>query len=274
MEKVFTKLVDFTSNWKTKQSTCLHKPWQKSIIIRLKFISKQHNYLQQQQFLVQKQQQNHMNLDQSTSGIQIQARLVLTIDAQHVCNVSQQILLEFYTNVKDNKGIFGSNSLQRKHWNPKMALEDDQGKVHTFLIPTLYYVLEGGVRLLSPQHWAQTQKDIKPNSGTMEITIHQLSTLYWKKGKFERTVMLIKHNNVAIFWLALGFREFEAYEDTTGFHEASNSHPFIAYQVHIIEEEETSYYKPANPWKSEPLHVHHRKVDVDVIKHISTPSNQ
>ena len=35
--------------------------------------------------------------------------------------------------------------------------EDDDGKIHQFKIPNSYYVPSGGVRLLSPQHWAQTQ---------------------------------------------------------------------------------------------------------------------
>ena len=105
----------------------------------------------------------------------------------------------------------------------------------------------GRGKLLSPQHQAQAQKDIKSNPGTMETTKHQSSTLHWKQGKFKRTVMLSKHNNVTTFWITHGFREFEAYDATAGFHEVTNSHPFIADQVNIIEEDEISYCKPTNP---------------------------
>jgi hypothetical protein len=42
---------------------------------------------------------------------------------------------------------------------------DDAGREHKFLIPKSFYVKEGNVRLLSPQHWAQTQKDTKPIKG-------------------------------------------------------------------------------------------------------------
>ena len=87
------------------------------------------------------------------------------------------------------------------------------------------HTIEGGVRLLSPQYWAQAQKDVKPRPGTMETTNHQSSTLHLKQGKFKGTVMLSKHNNVATFWLAPGFGEFEAYEATADFNKASNSHP-------------------------------------------------
>ena len=41
--------------------------------------------------------------------------------------------------------------------------------------------------------------------------------------------MFNKNNNIATFWLFIGFRYFEAYEDTIDFHEASNSD-------HIIDE--------------------------------------
>jgi hypothetical protein len=34
---------------------------------------------------------------------------------------------------------------------------DNDGKVHRFVIPNSYYVPAGGVRLLSPQHWARTR---------------------------------------------------------------------------------------------------------------------
>ena len=106
----------------------------------------------------------------------------------------------------------------------------------------------------------------------METTNHQSSTLNWNQGKFKRIVMISKHNNVSIFWFAPGFREFEAYEATAGFHEVTDSHPFIADQVHIIEEDETSYCKSANPWKNEPQYAHPCKVDMDLTKYIITLS--
>ena len=121
----------------------------------------------------------------------------------------------------------------------KWHREDDQGTVHKFLTPKSYYLPERGVRISSPQHWDQVQNCYKPNPSTMEITNHQSRTLHWKQGKFKRTVMLSKHNNVATFWLAPGFRKFEAYEATVGSNEATDSHPFIADQVHIREEDET-----------------------------------
>ena len=100
----------------------------------------------------------------------------------------------------------------------------------------------------------------------MKATNHQSSTLHWKQGKFRGTVMISKHNNVAILWLAPGFREFDTYETATSFHEATDSHPFITNQMHIIEEDKTSYCKTANLWKSEPQYTLPRKVDIDLMK--------
>lgn len=37
-------------------------------------------------------------------------------------------------------------------------IEDDSGMVHAFTIPNSYYVPDGGVRTLSPQHWSAAQK--------------------------------------------------------------------------------------------------------------------
>ena len=78
--------------------------------------------------------------------------------------------------------------------------------------------------------------------------------------------MLSKHNNVATIWVAPVFREFEAYEVAVCFHKASDSHPFIVDQVHIIKEDETSYCKPANLWNSEPQQAHPRSFDMSLTK--------
>ena len=106
------------------------------------------------------------------------------------------------------KGFGGTRHYNVFKGTIKWHWEDDNGKVHQFTIPNSFYVPEGGVRLLSPQHWAQSQRDTKPKPGTKEVTTHDTCTLKWKQGKFKRTTKLSKLNNVAIFWLALGFREF------------------------------------------------------------------
>jgi hypothetical protein len=88
---------------------------------------------------------------------------------------------------------------------------DDQGKHHKFVIPKSFYVPHGNVRLLSPQHWAQTQRDRKPIQGTGSETLDNKVTLFWNQRKCRRTVHLGKADNVATFLLADGFERFTAF---------------------------------------------------------------
>jgi hypothetical protein len=59
------------------------------------------------------------------------------------------------------KGFGGSRTTNIQTRTLQWLLEDDDGKVQTFRIPNSYYVEQGGVRLLSPQHWAKAQSDTK-----------------------------------------------------------------------------------------------------------------
>lgn len=55
---------------------------------------------------------------------------------------------------------------------------DDDGARHTFKIPNSFFVPKGGLRLLSPQHWAQSQRGFKPITGTGSETTHKDITLF------------------------------------------------------------------------------------------------
>ena len=100
------------------------------------------------------------------------------------------------------------------HW----SWDDDQGQTHKMVIPNAYYVPEGKVRLLSPQHWAQTRRKSKDKrSGTGEETTGNRIRLFWDDRKFCRTVPLDKEsNNVATFRLSPGYQHFAAYCAETG----------------------------------------------------------
>ena len=73
----------------------------------------------------------------------------------------------------------GTKQYNVKQGTIKWHWEDDQGKVHKFYIPHSYYVPQGKVRLISPHHWSQCQKDTKPTPGTLETTTHDTCTLQW-----------------------------------------------------------------------------------------------
>jgi hypothetical protein len=55
------------------------------------------------------------------------------------------------------KGFGGSRVTNVQIGTIRWSWEDDNGVIYDFLIPNSYYVPDGKMRLLSPQHWAQTQ---------------------------------------------------------------------------------------------------------------------
>ena len=77
-----------------------------------------------------------------------------------------------YDSNRKIKGFGGTHTTNLKTGTLKWKWADDEGKIHTFHIPNSYYVPDGGVRLLSPQHWAKSQKDCKPTPGTGATTLH------------------------------------------------------------------------------------------------------
>ena len=61
---------------------------------------------------------------------------------------------------KTSKGFAGAQTNNPKIGTLCWQWSDDSGKMHTFEIPSSYYVPECELRLLSPQHWAQTQTPV------------------------------------------------------------------------------------------------------------------
>ena len=92
------------------------------------------------------------------------------------------------------------------HW------EDNQGIVTTFWILQSYYVPDGKVRLLSPQHWAQTQAKMHhERRNCFECMDSNQSTLFWNSSQSKQTVALGRKNNVATFSLAHGYNNFKVF---------------------------------------------------------------
>ena len=83
--------------------------------------------------------------------------------------------------------------------------------VHEHTIPDSYYIPDGQVRLLSPQHWMQktmTKQEWRDHSHSC-ITKHDHILLTWKD-TFIRTIPL-DSSNVGTFTLAPGYKNFEAF---------------------------------------------------------------
>lgn len=92
-------------------------------------------------------------------------------------------------------------------WN----IMDDEGIMQPIRIPNSLYVPEGGVRLLSPQHWAQessikSELDNETNQQDIWCTTNRDNIiLYWNKGQQKKTITLDKdRSNTAIMWSTTG----------------------------------------------------------------------
>ena len=114
------------------------------------------------------------------------------------------------------KGFGGTRHFKVWTGTIRWTWDDDEGKQHTFSIPKSYYIPEGNIRLLSPQHWAQTRPG-NDKLGTGEDTNAHTTTLYWNDKSSKRTVPLDRDgSNVATFRLSPGFAKFHAYCAETG----------------------------------------------------------
>jgi hypothetical protein len=102
------------------------------------------------------------------------------------------------------KGFGGSRTAGMMTGTLAWRWMDNAGRVHKFLIPKSFHVKGGNVRPLSPQHWAQTQKDTKLIQGTGSETDARQVTLFWNQRKNKLTIPLAKSDNVATFLSAAG----------------------------------------------------------------------
>ena len=105
------------------------------------------------------------------------------------------------------KGFGGTRTRNVQKGTIQWNWLDNEGTVHKFTIPNSYYVPDGNVRLLSPQHWAKTQGSKVKASETTDATS---CTLSWGNQRYNLTVPM-DHNNVATFHLAPGYTKFHAF---------------------------------------------------------------
>jgi hypothetical protein len=151
------------------------------------------------------------------------------------------------------KGFGGSKTANVMIGTIVWKWQDDNGAVHKFIIPKSFYVKEGNVRLLSPQHWAQTQKDAKPKQGTGSETVGDRVTLFWKQRKHKLTIPLSRYNNVATFNLAPGYTKFMGFcAEAEVDYAAEQLDPIICYPAQTVSDDEAEpddddvYEQPAS----------------------------
>ena len=97
---------------------------------------------------------------------------------------------------KTIKGFAGARTNNPKIGTLRWQWSDDSGKIDTFEIPNSYYVPSCELRLLSPQHWAQTRNPVDRET-TRCITSSVNVYLRWTNGdeNYELTLPLNKRGS-------------------------------------------------------------------------------
>ena len=153
---------------------------------------------------------NNIRFDTDSAPIGIDNRCTACIS-----HVAQDFIGPLKDTGRTIKGFAGSQTKNVKVGTLVWKWADNDGKVTRFTIPNSYYVPEGKVRLLSPQHWAKSQrsksKNKKKTYGTISQTTSDDVTLMWNDRKSRLTVPLGKDDNVATFHMACGFSKFDEF---------------------------------------------------------------
>ena len=143
--------------------------------------------------------------------------------------------------VETNRAIIGYNNSKTNNllMGPlRWKWTDDQGLEHTHTIPQSYYSPEGKCRLLSPQHWAQHQKD-----KAISITTKSEIILEWGNGKYRKTVPLGKNDNVATMYSSPGYSKFHAFVAKADITDDHDEQPILCQKVtSIIEDEDDDHF--------------------------------
>ena len=113
---------------------------------------------------------------------------------------------------------------------------DSKGEEHKFKIPHSYYVPDGEMRLLSPQHWARS---IGQATTAGEDTNGKRTRLYWNGGKNEIEIPLGAHDNVATFETSPGYSRYHAFH-TKIEEEVSDDSPKLLAELNVVSDDEDS----------------------------------
>jgi hypothetical protein len=137
------------------------------------------------------------------------------------------------------RGFAGTKTTNVQIGTISWRIEDDNGKVTTHIIPNSYYVPDGKVRLLSPQHWAKMlPPHRRPLKGTApEMTYHDRVELRWDGDTSTKTVLLDTHTNVATFTLAPDYTDYKSFCALAGEDDNDDEHPYCL-EAEIVSDDE------------------------------------
>jgi hypothetical protein len=164
---------------------------------------------------------------------------------------------------------FGGNDVMRvQEGTLYWTWDDDKGIPHEMVIPKSYYVPKGKMCLLSPQHWAQTQKGKDKCSGAGADTNGTEVILYWNNKANCRTVPInTEGDNVATFNMSNGYTKYLAYsakaETDHSLYDLNpatireiKAHSMLLTESNNIPSEATTYQTWPIPMDDNPFHLH------------------
>ena len=96
---------------------------------------------------------------------------------------------------------------------------DKQSRPHTFLLPNSYYIPEGGMKLISPQHWSQElMKQDKRNAARPPkvVSDNKRMIMYWNNWESQLEVDIDEQSNVGNLSLAPGYQQYKLFLQAAG----------------------------------------------------------
>ena len=154
---------------------------------------------------------------------------------------------------KTIKGFAGARMDNPKMGTPHWQWADDSGKRHTFEIPNSYYVPSCELRLLSPQHWAQTRNPVDRET-TRCITSSVNVYLRWTHGdeNYELTLPLNKRgSNVGTLYSHPGYNKYDLFCQAAAITIADDKDP-IAHPANLISDDEDKEERNTEPQRGPP----------------------
>ena len=129
---------------------------------------------------------------------------------------------------------------------------DIEGISHVHLIPNSFYSPAGGIRLLSPQHWAQTVvKSTNTKISPTCITSDKDVTLIWGDGQFRKIIPLGQNDNVATMYSSPGYEKFQAFCAQAEYNSDEDADPILCQETTSVIEGEDA--KSLDPTPSPPI---------------------
>ena len=110
--------------------------------------------------------------------------------------------------MKSIQGISG-NTVAPLVGTVTWKIKDNTGRVHTLVLPNMYYAPNALYRLLSPLHWRQNARDdTLCLHGTWCAMYDDSLVLWWCQQQYKYTVPLQQSTNVAMLYSAPGSKQF------------------------------------------------------------------